>query len=53
MISLGAMAARDCWCTVACSWVRGGGGRFVTHLGIDDDQADALVESFTRFFAGR
>ncbi|MDP6649016.1 MAG: low-specificity L-threonine aldolase [Acidimicrobiales bacterium] len=27
--------------------------RFVTHLGIDDDQADALVESFTRFFAGR
>ncbi len=27
--------------------------RFVTHLGIDDEQADALVESFTRFFAGR
>ena len=27
--------------------------RFVTHLGIDDAQADALVESFTRFFAGR
>ncbi len=26
--------------------------RFVTHLDIDDTQADLLVDSFTRFFDG-
>ena len=26
--------------------------RFVTHLDIDDTQADLLVDSFTRFFSG-